>query len=93
MSGWLLVAQCDGGHRFTPPSSLNFDFWHPVNWVIFLICESEVTRHTNRTGFVSGRLVGPDGPVITGSGIFKITDIKIETVSGKSALPFWAFIA
>lgn len=67
-----------GVHSFTPSVSFNFDFLAPGQLGDFLICESEVTRHTKNTGFVTGRLVGSDGPVITGSGIFKITDIKIE---------------
>lgn len=66
-------------HSFTPSVSFNFDFLAPGKLGDFLICESEVTRHTKSTGFVSGRLVGSDGPVITGSGIFKITGMKIES--------------
>ena len=68
-----------GVHSFTPSVSFNFDFLAPGKLGDFLICESEVSRQTKSTGFVTGRLVGSDGPVITGSGIFKITNIKIES--------------
>jgi hypothetical protein len=49
-----------------------------------LICEGECTRHTKNTGFVTGRLTGKDGPVITGSGILKITNIGFDDASGKT---------
>jgi uncharacterized protein (TIGR00369 family) len=67
-----------GQHSFTPSVSFNFDFVAPGKLGDFLICEGEVTRHTKSTGFVTGRLTGSDGPVITGSGIFKITAIKFD---------------
>ena len=71
-----------GGHRFTPTASMNFDFLTPGQLGDFLICEGECTRATKSTGFVSGRLIGKDGPVMTGSAIFKITDITFETADG-----------
>jgi acyl-coenzyme A thioesterase PaaI-like protein len=67
-----------GMHSFTPSVSFNFDFVAPGKLGDFLACESEVTRHTKNTGFVTGRLVGSDGPVITGSGIFKITGVTMQ---------------
>jgi acyl-coenzyme A thioesterase PaaI-like protein len=63
-----------GKHVFTPSVSFNFDFIAPGLMGDFLICEGTCTRHTKSTGFVTGRLTGQDGPVITGSGIMKITD-------------------
>lgn len=66
-----------GQHSFTPSVSFSFDFLRPGRLGDFLVCEGEVTRTTKSTGFVSGRLCGPDGPVITGSGIFKITAITV----------------
>ena len=74
-----------GSHVFTPSVSFNFDFVAPGQLGDFLICEGDCTRLTKSTGFVTGRLVGKDGPVITGSGIMKITDIVLDTESGKSA--------
>ena len=71
-----------GAHSFTPSVSFNFDFLAPGKLGDFLICEGEVTRHTKSTGFVSGRLTGSDGPVITGSGIFKIIDNKMTRADG-----------
>lgn len=67
-----------GHHVFTPSVSFNFDFVAPGQLGDFLICEGECTRHTKNLGFVSGRLIGKDGPVIVGSGIMKITDITIS---------------
>lgn len=64
-----------GERRFTPSVSFNFDFLSPGQLGDFLVCETEVTRQTKNTGFVTGRLVGAEGPVITGSGIFKISGI------------------
>ena len=66
-----------GGIRFTPTISLNFDFLSPGKLGDFLVCEGAATRHTNNTGFVSGQLIGSDGPVLNGSGLFKITDIGV----------------
>ena len=77
-----------GKHVFTPSISFNFDFVAPGQLDDFLICEGECTRHTKNTGFVTGRLVGSDGTVMTGSGIMKITDrfeSNFSTESGKSA--------
>lgn len=66
-----------GEQVFTPSVSFNFDFLSPGKKGDFLVCESTVTRRTKSSGFVGGQLVGSDGPVIAGSGIFKITDIHI----------------
>ena len=71
-----------GEHRFTPSVSFNFDFLAPGKLGDFLLCEGDCTQQTKSTGFVTGRLVGSDGPVITGSGIFKITDITFDTADG-----------
>ena len=62
-----------GHHTFTPSVSFNFDFLAPGQLGDFLTCEGECTMQSKNLGFVSGRLVGKDGPVITGSGIMKIT--------------------
>ena len=53
----------------------------------FLICEGECTRQSKNLGFVTGRLVGKDGPVITGSGIMKITKLVLhqDGENGKTA--------
>ena len=74
-----------GGARFTPSVSFNFDFLAPGQLGDFLICEGQCTRATKSTGFVSGQLVGKDGPVITGSGIFKITNIVLDANHGAQA--------
>ena len=77
-----------GKHVFTPSVSFNFEFLAPGQLGDFLICEGECTRHTKNTGFVTGRLVGRDGPVVTGSGIMKITgqfETNFGAESGKSA--------
>ena len=60
-----------GKHVFTPSVSFNFDFVSPGQLGDFLICEGECTRYTKNTGFVTGRLIGKDGPVITGSGHYE----------------------
>ncbi len=69
-----------GQPSFTPSVSFNFDFLAPGQLGDFLICEGTCTRATKSTGFVTGHLLGKDGLVITGSGIFKIT----QTVLGKN---------
>lgn len=76
-----------GRHVFTPSVSFNFDFIAPGQMGDFLICEGACTRHTKNTGFVTGRLIGKDGPVITGSGIMKITkryEAEFGAESGKT---------
>lgn len=73
-----------GKHVFTPSVSFNFDFVSPGLKGDFLICEGECTRYTKNTGFVTGRLVGKDGPVITGSGIMKITKLGFDDEDGKT---------
>lgn len=75
-----------GGPRFTPSVSFNFDFLAPGQMGDFLICEGACTRVTKSTGFVSGQLIGKDGPVITGSGIFKITKIRLEPDADKVSI-------
>ena len=76
-----------GHHTFTPSVSFNFDFLAPGQMGDFLICEGECTRQSKNLGFVSGRLVGKDGPVITGSGIMKITKLVLhqDGENGKTA--------
>ena len=63
--------------RFTPSISFNFDFLAPGKIGDWLETSGECIRQTSRTGFVSGMLTGPDGPVMRASGIFKITDTAI----------------
>ncbi len=65
-------------HVFTPSVSFNFDFLAPGKLDAWLETSGQCTRYTRRTGFVTGRLTGPDGPVMSGSGIFKITGTSFD---------------
>jgi len=74
---FILHAALDGA-QFTPSVSFNFDFLAPGKLGTWLEPSGTCTRTTKRTGFVSGLLNGPDGPVMSGSGIFKITNHKFS---------------
>jgi acyl-coenzyme A thioesterase PaaI-like protein len=67
-----------GGAQFTPSVSFNFDFLAPGELGNWLETSGQCTQNTKRTGFVSGLLTGPNGPVMSGSGIFKITNRTIS---------------
>ncbi|MGB0342974.1 MAG: PaaI family thioesterase [Parvibaculales bacterium] len=70
--------------HFTPSVSFNFDFLAPGKVNDWLEVEGQCTRHTKRTGFVSGLLNGPDGPVMSASGIFKITGQDVDLARRKN---------
>ena len=59
---------------YLPSISCNFDFLAPAHLGEWVETSGSCTKHTKRTGFVSGALWGPDGPVLQGSGIFRITE-------------------
>ena len=63
--------------RFTPSMSFNFDFLAPGKLGEWLQTSGQCVRKTKRTGFVNGLLSHADGPVMSASGIFKITDTAI----------------
>lgn len=59
--------------RAIPTISLNFDFLAPGQLGDWLEIEAEVMQRTRRTGFVTGRCVSARGPIVTASGMFKIS--------------------
>ena len=62
---------------FSPSISFNFDFLAPAQAGQWLETHGTCTKYTKRTGFVSGALLGPDGPVAQASGIFRITERSV----------------
>ena len=70
---------------YLPSISCNFDFLAPAHLGEWVETSGSCTKHTKRTGFVSGALLGPDGPVLQGSGIFRITEKTAADMFGNTA--------
>ena len=70
---------------YLPSISCNFDFLAPAHLGEWVETSGSCTKHTTRTGFVSGALLGPDGPVLQGSGIFRITERTAADMSANTA--------
>ncbi|MEC7155233.1 MAG: PaaI family thioesterase [Pseudomonadota bacterium] len=70
---------------YMPSISCNFDFLAPAHLGEWVETSGSCTKYTKRTGFVSGALLGPDGPVLQGSGIFRITERTAADVSANTA--------
>ena len=70
---------------FSPSISFNFDFLAPAQLGQWLETSGTCTKYTKRTGFVSGALLGPDGPVVQGSGIFRITGRDVADLLANTA--------
>ena len=70
---------------YLPSISCNFDFLAPAHLGEWVETNGSCTKHTKRTGFVSGTLLGPDGPVLQGSGIFRITERTAADMSANTA--------
>ena len=74
-SGFAFILHAALNQRvFSPSISFNFDFLAPAHLGEWVETSGSCTKHTKRTGFVSGALLGLDGPVLQGSGIFRITE-------------------
>ena len=72
-------------HVFSPSISFNFDFLAPAQLGQWLETTGTCTKYTKRTGFVSGQLIGPDGPVMQASGIFRITERMVAELPANTA--------
>ena len=70
---------------YLPSISCNFDFLAPAHLGEWVETRGSCTKYTKRTGFVSGALLGPDGPVLQGSGIFRITEKTAADMFGNTA--------
>lgn len=70
---------------FSPSISFNFDFLAPAQAGQWLETHGTCTKYTKRTGFVSGALLGPDGPVVQASGIFRITERSVADMPANTA--------
>mgnify|MGYP001317897396 FL=1 len=70
---------------YLPSISCNFDFLAPAHLGEWVETRGSCTKYTKRTGFVSGALLGPDGPVLQGSGIFRITERTAADMSANTA--------
>ena len=70
---------------YLPSISCNFDFLAPAHLGEWVETSGSCTKYTKRTGFVSGALLGPDGPVVQASGIFRITEQSVTDLPANTA--------
>ncbi len=66
------IAAHAGIRKFTPSVNLTYDFLRPGELGEWLQSDVDFAHTTRRTGFASGFLVGPKGPVMRANGICKI---------------------
>ena len=69
----------------TPTISMSMDFLAPARVGEWLESRSKLLHHTHRMSFMQCVLVGPNGPVARGSGVFKIAKPKLALSAATAA--------